>query len=48
MNPEGLALKDGVLLIKIMRDKSDELNKKFNNKYWTPRRIDKILWCIGR
>ena len=48
MNPEGLKIKDGVILIKIMRTKADELNKKFNTNFWTPRKIDMILWSYGR
>ena len=45
MNPEGLTMKDGVLLIQIMRNKAQELNTKFNTDFWTPRKIDMILWA---
>ena len=48
MNPSSLTPKDGVILINIMRDKAEELNKKFNTNFWTPRRIDMILWSFGR
>ena len=48
MNPDSLKISDGVILIKIMRDKANELNKKFNTDFWTPRKIDMILWSIGR
>ena len=48
MNPNNISLKDGVLLIEIMRNKASELNQKFNTNIWTPRKIDKILWCIDR
>jgi hypothetical protein len=48
MNPEGLKLSDGVLLIKIMRAKADENNRIFATDLWTPRRIDMILWTYGR
>ncbi len=48
MSPESLTGKDGELLILIMRNKSNELNNKFKTNYWTPRKIDKILWAIGR
>ena len=48
MNPESLKSQDGVLLIQIMRDKAAELNKKFNTDFWTPRKIDMVLWAYGR
>lgn len=48
MKPEGLRLKDAELLIKIMKDKAEELNDKFNTSEWTPRKIDKVLWSIDR
>ena len=48
MNPEGLKIKDGVILVEIMKEKAKELNKKFNTDFWTPRRIDMILWSFGR
>jgi hypothetical protein len=48
INPDQISLNDGVLLIKIMKNKALELNKKFNTAKWTPRKIDKILWSIDR
>ena len=48
MNPDSLKITDGVILINIMRDKAEELNKKFNTNFWTPRKIDMILWSFGR
>lgn len=45
MKPESLSINQGVILIQIMRRKSDELNIKFNS-IWTPRKIDKILWVL--
>lgn len=45
MNPEALTLNDGAALIEIMREKSAELNKRFNTDFWTPRKIDMILWA---
>lgn len=48
MNPDGLKIKDGVVLINIMREKAEELNELFDTDYWTPRKIDMILWSIGR
>ena len=48
MNPEGLKNKDGIILVEIMKEKAKELNKKFNTDFWTPRKIDMILWSFGR
>lgn len=48
MNPESLKSQDGVLLIQIMRNKAAELNEKFNTNFWTPRKIDMVLWAYGR
>lgn len=47
MNPEVLTPKDGVLLIEVMRAKAAENNRSFNTDYWTPRRIDMVLWTLG-
>lgn len=48
MNPDSLKVKDGVILIQMMIDKAAELNKKFNTDFWTPRKIDMVLWAFGR
>jgi hypothetical protein len=48
MNPEGLSIANGVLLIGIMRRKAFENNQIFHTATWTPRKIDKILWTYGR
>jgi len=48
MNPGGLSLADGVVLIRIMRDKATQNNKQFSTEFWTPRKIDMILWTFGR
>ncbi len=48
MNPESLSLQDGIILIRIMKRKADELNNLFKTNYWTPRKIDIILWAIER
>lgn len=48
MNPESLKLDDGVLLVNIMKNKAEELNEIFVTDFWTPRKIDMILWSIGR
>lgn len=47
MNPQGLTLSDGVVLVSIMRRKARELNAGFNSTFWTPRKIDVILWAVG-
>lgn len=44
MNPNNLSIKNGVLLIEVMRRKADELNSAFKTSFWTPRKIDMILW----
>jgi hypothetical protein len=48
MKPDSLKLHDGVLLINIMRNKAKALNERFGTERWTPRLIDKVLWCVGR
>ncbi len=48
MNPVLLTAKDGVVLTKIYREKADELNGRFETDFWTPRKIDKVLWACGR
>ncbi len=48
MKPEGLTIRDGGVLIKIMRSKANELNHHLGIDYWTPRKVDKILWVVGR
>lgn len=48
MNPEGLKINDGVILVQIMKEKAEELNDRFNTDFWTPRKIDMILWSFGR
>ncbi len=48
MNPESLKLKDAILLEEIIRDKAKELNEKFKSDFWTPRKIDMILWTMEK
>lgn len=48
MHPESLSIRDGVILESILREKANTLNVMFNTDFWTPRRIDKILWSIDR
>ena len=48
MKPEVLKIKDGIILVGILREKANELNKRFNSNFWTPRKIDMVLWSYGR
>lgn len=48
MNPERLKIKDAIILIQIMREKATELNIRFHTDFWTPRKIDMILWSFNR
>lgn len=48
MNPDNLKTKDIVAVTGIMRLKAAELNNRFDTDFWTPRKIDMILWSIGR
>lgn len=48
MKEMGLTVDDGVLLISIMKRKADSLNAAFGGGFWTPRKVDKVLWTFGR
>ena len=48
MNPDSLSIKNGVLLIRILREQASSLNAKFDTDFWTPRKIDMVLWVVGR
>ena len=48
MNPEGLTIRDGVLIIDILRRKAADNNRVFKSDAWTPRKLDKVLWACGR
>jgi hypothetical protein len=39
---------EGAVLIEIMQRKARELNELFRELFWTPRKIDMILWTFGR
>ena len=45
MNPDNLSLINGIILINIMRHKAKENNEIFGSDFWTPRKIDMILWA---
>ena len=42
-----LSHRDGVMLVEIMRRKAGENNRLFKTEFWTPRKIDKVLWACG-
>jgi hypothetical protein len=48
MKPTQLTIRNAVVLVKIMKDKAEELDTKFATSFWTPRRIDMILWSAHR
>jgi hypothetical protein len=48
MNPESLTVRDGIVLIEVMRRKAAELNKLFSATKWTPRKVDMVFWAHGR
>lgn len=45
MNPEGLTIKDGIVLESILRRKSKELNDMIGSAEWNPKKIDMVLWA---
>jgi hypothetical protein len=46
MNPEGLTVSQGVILIEIMACKAQQLNVQFDSQEWTPRKVDMVLWAV--
>jgi hypothetical protein len=48
MDPESLTIKNGVLLIDILRRKSAALNNASSSGFWTPRKLEMVLWTYGR
>jgi len=48
MDPENLTVKNGVLIIGILRRKATDNNRLFGTANWTPRKVDKVLWTYGR
>jgi hypothetical protein len=45
MKPDNLTLINGMTLIGIMRRKAKDNNINFDTDFWTPRKIDMILWA---
>ena len=48
MKPELITLKNAIVLERILRKKAEELNRRFSTNFWTPRKIDMVLWSFGR
>jgi hypothetical protein len=48
MSPEKIRTKDGVVLIRIMRRKANELNTMLQTGYWSARKVDMVLWSRPR
>ena len=44
MDPVNLTLQNGIVLISLIRHKAKENNTRFASDYWTPRKIDMVLW----
>lgn len=44
VNENNITLRGGILLVEIMRRKAKENNQRFNTNFWTPRKIDQVLW----
>jgi hypothetical protein len=45
MNPEGLAIRNGVVLTQIMRIKAAENNARFQSEFWTLRTMEVAPWA---
>jgi hypothetical protein len=48
MKPQGLTVRDGVLIINVLRRKAADNNRVLKSDAWTPRKLDKVLWTYGR
>ncbi len=48
MRPESLTIANASVLMGVMRKQARCLNTDFKTEDWTPRKIDMILWSIGR
>jgi hypothetical protein len=44
MTAANLSLRHGTFLIERMREKATALNSRFRTDFWTPRRVDMVLW----
>ena len=48
VKPNWISKKQGSMLISILREKAKELNRRFSTEFWTPRKVDMVLWSLGR
>jgi len=48
MKPKSLTIRDGIVLVEIMRRKAGSLNELLDTNGWTPRKVDKVLWASER
>jgi hypothetical protein len=48
MHPESLSIDNAVVLIGIMQRQAAALNHRFCSDFWTPRKVDQVLWAYGR
>jgi hypothetical protein len=48
MNPVGFTPQQAAAVVDIMRKKAEDNNLRFGRNFWTPRKIDMILWTYGR
>ena len=48
IKPDSIRPSQGATLIEILRRKADELNIQNKTDFWTPRRVDMVLWSFGR
>lgn len=48
IKPNDINLNGAVKLEKLFIEKASELNRCNNTDYWTPRKIDKVLWAFNR
>lgn len=46
INPKSISEENAVLLIEIMKNKARHLNELFSTGFWTPRKIDMVLWGL--
>ena len=46
IEPEDININQAEYVINILKMKADDLNKLFSTDFWTPRKIDMILWSF--
>jgi len=37
-------VKDGVYIERLLIEKANDLNNRFETDFWTPKKIDMVLW----